>query len=224
MLKSLHIENVAVIKQLDLDLSVGLTALTGETGAGKSIIIDCINLILGAKADKELIRTGEQLATVSAVFSSLSPSTLTALRENGIDCDDDFELMIQRSVAIDGRSSLKLNGKSFSLTVLRNIAPSLINIHGQSDTYAITDAKAQLEIIDLYAHNQDLLREYTVLYSRFCEIRSRIAEVQAKEAERERLSEILEYQIKDIDSLGLTAGEEELLLDKKIKIKGVQPP
>ena len=219
MLLSLHIENVAVIKSLDLDFSSGFTVLTGETGAGKSIILDSINLLLGAKADKELIRTGEAYAMVSGFFGQLTKAAFDALEEAGIGCDEDGNILIQRSMHTDGRSQIKINGRTVTLSVLRSITPSLVAIHGQSDTASISDPQKQLELIDIYASNSDLLDEYKHIYSELEEVRSKISNVLKQQAERERLVEILKYQIKDIDDLAIHDGEEEELIDKKLKIK-----
>lgn len=219
MLLSLHIENIAVIKSLDLDFSSGFTALTGETGAGKSIIIDSINLLLGAKADKELVRTGEAYAMVSGLFGGLTPSAESALAEAGIGCDEDGNILIQRSMSIDGRSQIKINGRSVTLSVLRSVTPSLVAIHGQSDTASIADPQKQLELIDIYASNHELLEQYKKLYCELETIRARTNDVRRQQAERERLVEILRYQIKDIDDLAVHDGEEEELIDRKLKIK-----
>ena len=219
MLHSLHIENIAVIKELNIDFSSGFTVLTGETGAGKSIIIDSINLLLGAKADRELVRSGESVATVSGLFSDLTPATHSLLSEVGVSADEEGNILIQRTVFADGKSQIRINGRSATLSHLRIIAPSLISIHGQSDTHEITDFRKQLELIDLYSHNEGLLAAYSEAYAKLDEIRRQIEEIRVKEAERERLSEILEYQIKDIDALALHDGEEEELIDKKLKIK-----
>ena len=219
MLHSLHIENIAVIKRVDIDFSTGFTVLTGETGAGKSIIIDSINLLLGAKADRELVRTGESVATVIGLFSDLTGNSSDLLTDAGVTPDEEGNILIQRSIFADGKSQIRINGRISTLSQLRAIAPSLISIHGQSDTHEITDFKKQLELIDLFSHNESLLTEYSVAYERLVEIRRQIEEIRAKEAELERLSEILEYQIKDIDALSLRDGEEEELIDKKLKIK-----
>ena len=219
MLHSLHIENIAVIKRVDIDFSTGFTVLTGETGAGKSIIIDSINLLLGAKADRELVRTCESVATVIGLFSDLTGNSSDLLTDAGVTPDEEGNILIQRSIFADGKSQIRINGRISTLSQLRAIAPSLISIHGQSDTHEITDFKKQLELIDLFSHNESLLTEYSVAYERLVEIRRQIEEIRAKEAELERLSEILEYQIKDIDALSLRDGEEEELIDKKLKIK-----
>ncbi len=219
MLLSLHIENIAVIKSLDLDFSTGFTVLTGETGAGKSIIIDSINLLLGAKADKELIRTGEAYAMVSGFFGDLTPSATAALLEAGISCDEDGNILIQRSMHTDGRSQIKINGRTVTLSVLRSVTPSLVAIHGQSDTASIAEPQKQLELIDIYAANSEILEEYKSLYAKLEDTRVSISNVVKQQAERERIVEILKYQIKDIDDLAVYDGEEEELIDKKLKIK-----
>ena len=218
MLLSLHIENLAVIKCVDIDFSVGFTAFTGETGAGKSIIIDSINLLLGAKADKELIRNGESQAMVSGVFS-LSEGSIATASELGISVDDDATILVQRTLSTDGRSTIKINGRTVTLSVLKSISPSIVNIHGQSDTAALVATDKQLELIDVYAENAEILAKYEASYCELENIRKEIKDIAEKEHERERLFEILSYQINDIDSYALTDGEEEALIEKKLKIK-----
>jgi len=219
MLNSLHIENLAVIKRIDVDFSSGFMALTGETGAGKSIIIESINLLLGAKADKELIRTGESSAMVSGVFSSLTAFARELLTENGVSADEDGNILIQRTISAHGRSTVKINGRTVTLAVLRAVGPALVSIHGQSDTVALTDNSHQLELIDVYAKNTEILEKYKEAFSKLEKLRREIREISEKEHERERLSEILAYQIKDIDSYSLHDGEEEELVERKLKIK-----
>lgn len=219
MLNSLHIENLAIIKCIDVDFGNGFTAMTGETGAGKSIIIDGINFLLGSKADKDLIRTGEASAMVSGVFSSLSEAAAVSLEENGIALDEDGSILIQRMLSQDGHSTVKINGRTVTLTVLRNISAYLVSIHGQRDTAAILDKKNQLELLDVYSLNGDSLRKYKEAYSQLENIRREIKDIKEKEKDRERLAEILRYQINDIDSVALCEGEEDELIDRKLKIK-----
>ena len=219
MLHSLHVENIAVIKNIDLEFSKGFMVLSGETGAGKSIIIDSINLILGAKADKELIRHGESGACVSALFTDLSDFTLHQCAKLGIDIDDDKSILVQRNIGADGRSIVKINGRTLSLSILKQIAPGLVNIHGQSDTGALVDPTKHIELMDIYGSDSAVLDEYRAVFRELESVRREIVEITKKESERERLKEILAYQIKDIDSMKLRDGEEEELVDKKIKIK-----
>ena len=219
MLLSLHIENIAVVKCVDFDFSEGFMVLTGETGAGKSIIIDSINLLLGAKCDREIIRSGETTAMVSGLFGEFSDITRGKLQELGVEPADDGTLLIQRTMTLDGKNKITLNGRSINLALLKSITPNLVSIHGQSDTVSLANAKNHIEIIDLYAGNGELLEKYREAYSELDSIRREIGDIIEKTHESERLKEILEYQIKDIDSAGLHSGEEEELVDKKIKIK-----
>ena len=219
MLISLHIENLAVIKCLDIDFSSGFTVMSGETGAGKSIIIDAISLLLGAKADKELVRTGETSDMVSGLFGTLSDVALSSLEDAGVSADEEGNILIQRTVSADGRSQIKLNGRAVSIGVLRAVTASLVAIHGQSDTVSITDPEKQLELIDIYASNHSLVSDYKEKYYKLEAIRTEIDEVTKKISEGERLSEILRFQIKDIDSAALHPDEEDALIDKKVQIK-----
>ena len=215
----LHIENIAVIKSIDLEFSNGFMVISGETGAGKSIIIDSINLILGAKADKELIRHGESSATVSALFTDLSRITISQCEQLGILLDEEQNILIQRSFGLDGRSIVKINGRTVNLSILKQIAPGLVSIHGQSDTGALSDPEKHIDLLDVYSSSEDLLVKYREVYYKLEKTRRDIQDIVHTESERERLKEILAYQIKDIDSAKLYDGEEEELVDKKVKIK-----
>lgn len=219
MLFSLHIENVAVIKRVDFDFTRGFMVLTGETGAGKSIVIDSINLLLGGKADRELIRHGESYAMVSGLFGDLSAFTVERLSEIGIMPDEDGQILIQRTLGADGKNKVTVNGRSVSLAVIKSAMPFLVSVHGQSDTANLVNSKSHLEIIDLYANNGELLSEYKTAYEELESIRKEKTELINKSSEGERLKEILAYQIKDIDSAKLHSGEEDELIDKKLKIK-----
>ena len=219
MLQSLHIENIAVIKKIDLEFSRGFMVLSGETGAGKSIIIDSLNLVLGAKADKELVRHGESSATVSALFTELSDVSLSQCEELGIFLDEEKSILIQRTFGIDGRSSVRINGKTVNLSILKQISPGLVNVHGQSDTGVLADPEKHIELIDVYSAADAIITEYRDVYYRLEKVRKDIQDITKKESERERLKEILSYQIKDIDALKLRDGEEEELIDKKVKIR-----
>ena len=219
MLISLHIENVAVIKCVDVDFSRGFMAMTGETGAGKSIILDSIGLLLGAKADRELIRRGEAQAVVSGLFGDIDEGTIRALSDSGISVDEDGCILITRTIGTDGKSGIRINGRAVSLSVLRSLTRNLVSIHGQSDTGALLDPAHHLELVDTYSAGADILSEYRAIYAELEGVRAEIDSISKKEAERERLKEILAYQIADIDALSLHDGEEEELIDRKIKIK-----
>ena len=179
MLLSLHIENLAVIKNIDIDFSDGFTVFTGETGAGKSIIIDGISLLLGAKAERELVRTGASTAMVSGVFSCRN-EILPLLYENGITPDEDGSLLVQRTVSAEGKSVVKINGRTVTLALLKEITPSLITIHGQNDTRSLTSSEKQLETVDIYAENTDILKEYQDAYSEYERIKKEIYDLTQK--------------------------------------------
>lgn len=219
MLLSLHIENVAVIKSVDIDFKEGFIALTGQTGAGKSIIIDSIKLLMGAKCERDIIRHGEDFCLVSGLFGGFSDEALLAFEDSGISPDDEGCFFIQRKIFKDGKSQLKINGRSISLSILKSVALYLVNIHGQSDTHSLMDSKNHINILDTYAGNSTLLTEYKALYSEYNRIKAEIAGITEKESERLRILEMYEYQVKDIDSYNLHPGEEEELIDKKLKLK-----
>lgn len=219
MLLSLHIENIAVIKSVDFDFSHGFMVLTGETGAGKSIVIDSINLLLGAKGDRDLVRTGAHQAMVSGLFGELSDTVKTKLEDVGVTLDEDGTVLVQRTLTADGKSKISLNGRSINMSLLKNITPLLVNIHGQSDTAALMESKNHLDLLDTYANSFELKAEYAKAYAELESLRAQIREIKEKASESERLKEILEYQIKDIDSVAPYDGEEEELVEKKVKIK-----
>lgn len=222
MLASLHIENIAVIKSVDIDFTAGFSVFTGETGAGKSIIIDSIGLLLGKRADRDLIRTGESRALVSAVFEALSEETVGALAESGIEPDEEGRLLIQRTVQADGHSSVRVNGRAVTLAVLKEIGSVLVNVHGQNDNRLITDTQNQIRILDSYANTKDALNAYHVLYGELCEVRRAIRDVSVDEAERLRETEMLKFQLADIDALSLKEGEEEKLEQKRGRLRNIE--
>ncbi len=219
MLLSLHIENIAVIHRLDVDFSSGFSALTGETGAGKSVIIDSIRLLLGAKAERELIRTGESTAMVSGMFGNFRREALASLEAVGILPDEEGGLFVQRSITADGHSVIRVNGRAVSLSVLRMIMPSLVSIHGQNDTRSLMERDVHLSILDSYGGYGSLLSDYKAAYAVYDELKKEKKNVAAKAAERERRMEMLEYQIKDIEALSLSDGEEERLVDEKVRLR-----
>lgn len=219
MLISLHVENLAVIKSIDVDFAEGFCALTGQTGAGKSIIIDSIKLLLGAKGERDLIRHEEEFCLVSGLFGGFSQSDFEFFEALGVSADEEGTILVQRRLSTDGRSQIRVNGRAVSLTVLKSLCQNLVNIHGQADTHALTDAKTHINILDTYSSVGSLRKEYHEAYLEYVRIKSEIASITAKESERERLLEMYEYQLSDIGSLSLHEGEEEELIDKKLKLK-----
>ncbi len=210
MLRSLHIENIAVIRRADVDFREGLSVLTGETGAGKSMIIDSINLLLGNRVTREMLRSGESRAVVSAVFEKLSPNTLRQLEELGFPCEDG-SLMLQRAIGADGRSQTRLNGQAITQAMQRLITPMLISIHGQMDSHKLLQKGAHLELLDAYAHLEQELEAYREVFSSYRAVRKRLDSLSRDEAERLRLQEMLRFQLADIDACRLRDGEEEEL-------------
>jgi len=215
MLTSLHIENVAVIKNADIDLKGKFTVLTGETGAGKSIIIDSVNLLLGAKASSELVRNGEKKALVCGMFEHLSAYVISELAELGIAPDEDGVIYVTREIGDDGRSGVKINGRSYPVSMLRSIGSLLINIHGQHDNQKLLDEKQHIDILDNYAGIESEKSEYRKLYLSLKELDKKIEDILSNESERERKKDLLEYQIKEIESAALFVGEEEKLKKRK---------
>ena len=209
MLESLHIENVAVVKTLDIEFTDGMIALTGETGAGKSIIVDSLNLLLGGRADKELIRNGENKAEVIAIFGRLSNDVLAALEEMGFD-NDDGRVMISRSIT-QSSSSARINGRPTTLALLREASSRIFGIHGQNDNLRLLDPKNHIEILDTYAANKQLREEYSEAYRRVLHLKAEIDVISKDAREQMRLREMLKFQIDDIDSAKLKQGEEENL-------------
>ena len=221
MIAGLHIENIAVVKSLDIDLANGFNVLTGETGAGKSIIIDSINLLLGARADKELIRRGETSATVSATFSDIGEVAEGLLSELGFAAEEGT-LMLSRTVTADGKSTARLDGRVITLSVLREIAAALVSIHGQNDNQTLMRASSHVGILDKFAKNGELLAEYSALYRDVLHLRAEIDSLSKDSMEKERLREMLAYQVEDIDAANLKAGEEEKLTDEARRLEGLE--
>ena len=219
MLLSLHIENVAVIKQVCFEFTGGFTVMTGETGAGKSVVIDCINLLLGAKADREIVRKGASQATISGLFSDFTDNTLRSLADAGVFPDDEGNIIVERIITADGRSKIFINARPVTLAMLKSVTPNLVTIHAQSTTAQLLDAKSHLELIDVFAGTADKLIKYREIYADYDKCRKEILDIRSHAQEAERYKEILKYQIADIDSLDMHDGEEEELIEKKVKIK-----
>ena len=218
MLQSLHIENVAVIRRVDIDFEDGLCVLTGETGAGKSLLIDSVSCLSGGRVSRDLIRAGEDRALISAVFSPPEGEIAEALSELGIELPPGDCLMLQRTVTRDGRSNARINGRAVTQSILREAGALLINIHGQSDNQKLMQASAHRALLDDYAQDGDELEQYRGVYGEWKAVRDEMASLRSDVAERIRLREMLEFQIKDIDSAKLRPGEEEKLTERRDKL------
>lgn len=219
MLSSLHIENIAVIKSADIDFTGGFTVLTGQTGAGKSIIIDSINLICGAKQSRELIRSGEDSAEVSAVFTDIADGALTAVRELGVSPDEDGVLMFSRTLNVAGKSTARANGRVIPLTLMREAMAYLIGIHGQHDNMALLVPDNHIGYLDRFALVDAELAAYRESYGKLCELERGIAELQKSEREKTQRLEFLRFQIDEIEAVKLKPDEEEKLLAKRKKLQ-----
>ena len=206
MIKSLHIENIAIIEKTNIDFGTGFNVLTGETGAGKSIIIDAINAVLGERTSKDLIRAGCDRALVSALFCDLSGDTLECLGENGYEVDADGNLLIVRVLTLSG-GSIKINGRPATASVLKEISKNLINIHGQHDNQKLLNPDDYYIYLDMIAENQVELAQYYDEFKHFNAVRRELNAQETDEGEKLRRTEILQYQIKELEEADITVGE-----------------
>lgn len=222
MLLSLHIENIALIRRLDIDFGPHFNVLTGETGAGKSILIDSIGLLLGDRFDRSLIRTGENEALVCGLIGGLPQETLAALSESGIVPDSDGCIQLLRTLTADGRSRARINGMAVSLTQLRSVGESAISILGQSDHQLLRDEEAYRGYLDRYAADEEALKTYSELYHSYTALSAEIRRLSMSEGERIRRVDMLSFQLKEIEALKLTKGEEERLFEREKLIKSAE--
>lgn len=207
MLKFLHIENIAVIEQSDIEFSEGFNVLTGETGAGKSIVIDSINAVLGERTSKELIRAGCDTAEVSAVFGCFDDYTAGVLAEYGVTPDEDGNIVIRRRLSANGKGLIKLNDRPVTATELKEIGKSLINIHGQHDSQALLDPDSHIIYIDALAENGELLSKYYAEFKELNKIRKELNSAETDEDEKRRETDLLKYQINELESADIKSGE-----------------
>ncbi len=215
MLQVLHIENVAVIEQADIELENGLTVLSGETGAGKSIVIDSIGAILGRRVSRGLVRSGAQKGFVSAVFTGLPNALKELLEEFALSGEDPDTLLIQRQITADGKSNCRVNMKPATQGVLRQLAPYLIDIHGQNDGQKLLDEQHHIDYLDSYAGNEKLLSEYIPKYQALLSLRREITELETGEQERLQRVDMLTFHKNEIDKAELKVGEDEILVQRK---------
>ena len=211
MLSLLHIENIAVIECADIAFDAGFNILTGETGAGKSIVIDAISAILGERAYRDMIRTGSNKASVRAVFTDVPEFSWFA--DNGVDYDS--ETIIQREVYLDGKNVCRVNGTLVTVSILRKLGIQLINIHGQHDSASLFDENNHLQFLDAFAENQNLLDTYAEKFSAVAKLRREIDRLQMDESEKLRRMETLRYQIDEISKANLQAGEDDALEQRR---------
>ena len=211
MLSLLHIENIAVIESADISFDRGFNVLTGETGAGKSIVIDAISAILGERAYRDMIRTGTERAAVRAVFTGVPE--LAWFAENGVEYDP--ETVISREIHLDGKNICRVNGSLVNVTILRKLGIQLINIHGQHDSAALFDEENHLAFLDSFADNAALRQDYSGKYEAVAKLRREINALTMDEGEKLRRMETLKYQIAEIEKAELEAGEDEVLEERR---------
>ena len=213
MLSSLQIENVAVIQKAEVHFKPGLNVLTGETGAGKSILIDSINAILGNRTSKDLVRTGASKAVIRAAFEQVPDAVLNSLEKAGYERSD--ALMLSRESTAEGKSTCRINGMPATASVLRELCGGLININGQHDSVGLLNPARHLGILDDYAQNDAEFQEYYVLYRELVRIKRELDAMITDEAEKQRKIDLLSYQVQEIEDAGLTAGEEQTLESRR---------
>lgn len=216
MLSLLHIENIAIIESADISFDRGFNVLTGETGAGKSIVIDAISAVLGERTSREVIRTGAKSALVNAVFTGEVP--LKWLEDNGFPADGE-ELMLQREIQGDGRNVCRVNGRPLTVAQLRELGRQLLNIHGQHDGQQLLDPDCHLGYLDSFGKTASLLESYQSAYRSMASLRRRISELEMDEAERSRRVDTLEFQIRELERAELKPGEDEELDARKTLLR-----
>lgn len=220
MLAQLKIENVAVIEKAEVRFTPGLNVLTGETGAGKSILIDSINAILGNRTSRELVRSGAQKAAIWATFEKIPASVHKQLEKFGYEDADD--LLLYREIGADGKGACRVNGMPATAAVVRDISAGLLSIHGQHDSQSLTNPATHLGLLDQYAHNQELFDQYYTRYRKLVEVKRKLDALQAGEADKQQRIDRLTAEIEEIAAAGLSAGEEKALEERRTIITHAQ--
>lgn len=220
MLTNLFIENIAVIEKTEIGFENGMCVLTGETGAGKSMIIDSINIISGARTNKSLVRYGKDKASVTAVFDA-DEGIIKYLNEIGIDAEDE-QIIIKRDITADGKSVCRVNSSVVPLSQLRMISERLVNIHGQLDNQNLLNPAKHLDFLDKFASVSDLLEKYGVIYNAMLDIKRKIKEISTDEKEKAEKIDFLTFQTEEIEAANLKEGEDELLEEQRAVISNAE--
>lgn len=215
MLSTLYIENLAIIEKAELAFDAGFNVLTGETGAGKSIIIDALGAVLGERTSRDLVRTGSAEALVSATFTELSESVTEELREQGFEPDEDGSLLITRRIAADGKTSCRIGGRPATVAVLREIGRRLVNIHGQHENQTLLSVDRHRGYLDALGQLQPVWEAYAETYHRYCAIRRELKKLDMDEDAKERRMELLRFQINELEAADIKVGEEEVLKKRR---------
>ena len=222
MLNSLYIENIAVIEKTNIDFTKGFNVLTGETGAGKSIIIGSINALLGGRISKDIIRSGADTAFVSGSFSVTNPQVYSLLEQYGFECDRDDRLILQRKLTANGKSSCRINGRPANLAVLKEITAHLVNVHGQHESYSLMSPEKHIEYIDSIGELDSIKKEYRENLAILRDYRKRLKSAQTDDSQRERQIDLLRYQINEIEQAAPQEGEYEQLTEERSKAQNAQ--
>lgn len=215
MLSSLYIENIAVIEKTAIDFTGGFNVLTGETGAGKSIVIDALNAVLGKRTSKDIVRTGAQSACVSAVFTDVDDKTVAKLSEYGFPEEEDRTLILYREISASGKTACRVNSRPATVSVLREIASSLIDIHGQHESGELMMQSAHQEYIDGFTDFGDTYTAYRAVFAKLRDCKHRLETMKTDDAQRARKIDLLRYQTEEIDAAALIPGELETLSEQK---------
>ena len=221
MLSQLYIENIAVIRQATIDFQQGFHVFTGETGAGKTILISAINAVLGGRTFKEIIRTGETRATVSALFTEIPEELCKKIEVLGYPLEDN-QLLVQREIDLSGKGQCRLDGRPATAAMLREVCSLLIDIHGQHDNQELLSAEKHLGFLDSYGAYPQEMAAYTAAYERMCECAARLDKLQMDESYKLQRMDILQFQIKEIGDAKLTDGEEERLVEQQKRIRNAE--
>ena len=215
MLKTLDIENIAVIEKAQIEFSAGFNVLTGETGAGKSIVVDSINAILGERTTRELVRNGADFAFVSALFTDINKTVKDKLSELGYIPEEDNSLLLTRRISSDGKSACKINGRPATVSVLREVGDTLVNIHGQHDSQSLLNPDCHYKFIDMLSGGSELIENYKSAFSEFIHIRRRLKQLTAQAEKNDNSTELLDFQINELENADIKAGETEKLTARK---------
>ena len=219
MLKTLDIENIAVIEKASVDFSGGLNVLTGETGAGKSIVVDSINAIMGERTSRELVRYGADNAYVSAYFDDICDSALNKLKKFDIELEEDNSLLITRKISANGKSLCKVNGKTVTVSMLKEICSYLVNVHGQHDSQALLNPDLQYNYIDMLLKDKSVLSDYKETFKKLISVRRKLKSFAKDEDNKESLLELLNFQIEELEKADIKVGEREELTKKRALIQ-----
>lgn len=222
MISNLKISNIAIIKEAVVDFDNGLNVLTGETGAGKSIIIDAINAILGERTSRELIRTGSNNAEVTAYFEDINNNVIDVLNELGLSCEDDNSLLISRKISLDGKNVCKVNGTTINVSMLKRLGQALVNVHGQLDNHNLLNEELHYTYIDNYAENKKIKDKYLSAYYDYCETKKQYNSLIVNESEKARKIDLLTYQINEIIDADIKIGELDELNSRKKMLQNAE--